>query len=131
MTAAAIVAIVAAVVAIAALVASYLILVGVRNQEQLLDRELEQGREQFDAIVAKEIEERSRQLELTLARERAESLSLLAEEERRIAAERRLDVVERERSGSEQLAAQLVLHRRPWNSACPAGPPTSRSCRKD
>ena len=108
MTAAAIVAIVAAVVAIAALAACYRILVRVRGREQLLERELDQGRAQFDAIVAKEIEERSRQLELTLARERAESLSLLAEEERRIASERRLDVAERERSGSEQLAAQLV-----------------------
>lgn len=108
MTAAAIVAIVAAVVAIAAVAACYRILVRVRGREQLLERELDQGRAQFDAIVAKEIEERSRQLELTLARERAESLSLLAEEERRIASERRLDVAERERSGGEQLAAQLV-----------------------
>ena len=108
MTAAAIVAIVAAVVAIAAVAACYRILVRVRGREQLLERELDQGRAQFDAIVAKEIEERSRQLELTLARERAESLSLLAEEERRIASERRPDVAERERSGGEQLAAQLV-----------------------
>lgn len=108
MTAAAIVAVVAAVIAIAALIACFLVLARVRSQERMLERELERGREQFDAIVAKEIEERSRELELTLTRERAESLSRLAEEERRIAAERRLDVAERERSGSEQLAAQLV-----------------------
>jgi len=107
-TAAAIVAVVAAVIAIAALIACFLVLARVRSQERMLERELERGREQFDAIVAKEIEERSRELELTLTRERAESLSRLAEEERRIAAERRLDVAERERSGSEQLAAQLV-----------------------
>jgi hypothetical protein len=107
-TAAAIVAIVAAVVAIAALVACWRILGRVRNQERLLDRELEQGRAQFDAVVAAEIEERRRELELTLSRERAESLSQLAEEERRIAAERRIDVAERERTGSEQLAGQLV-----------------------
>ena len=108
MTAAAIVAVVAAVIAIAALIACFLVLARVRSQERMLERELERGREQFDAIVAKEVEERSRELELTLTRERAESLSRLAEEERRIAAERRLDVAERERSGSEQLAAQLV-----------------------
>jgi hypothetical protein len=58
--------------------------------------------------VAKEIEERSRELELVLVRERAESLSQLAEEERRIASERRLDVAERERTGTEQLSSQLL-----------------------
>jgi hypothetical protein len=74
----------------------------------LLERVLEQGRALFDAVVAREIEERRHELELTLARERAESLSLLVDEERRIASERRVDVAERERTSSEQLAAQLV-----------------------
>lgn len=106
--AAAIVAVVAALVAIAMLVLCYRTLDRVRKRERLLERELEHGRAEFDAVVAAEIAERSRELELTLARERAESLSQLADEERRIAAERRLDVAERERAGSEQLTAQLV-----------------------
>ncbi|HEX6761969.1 MAG TPA: hypothetical protein VF094_04130 [Gaiellaceae bacterium] len=106
--AAAIVAIVAALVAIAAIVACYRILERVRGRERLLERELAQGRAEFDAAVAAEVEERRRELELTLARERAESLSLLVDEERRIASERRADVAERERTAGEQLAAQLV-----------------------
>ena len=106
--AAAIVAIVAALVAIAAIVACYRILDRVRSRERLLERELEQGRAQFDATVAAEVEERSRELELTLARERAVSLSQLVDEERRIATERRVDVSERERAANEQLTAQLV-----------------------
>jgi hypothetical protein len=106
--AAAIVAIVAAIVAIAAIVVCYRILERVRSRERLLERELAQGRAQFDEVVANEIEERRRELELTLARERAESLSHLVDEERRIASERRADVAERERTAGEQLAAQLV-----------------------
>ncbi len=108
MSAAAIVAVAAAAIAVGALIACWLVYRRVRGHEGMLDRALARGRTEFDAVVAAEIEQRRRELELTLARERAESLSQLAEEERRIASERRLDVAERERTSSEQLAAQLI-----------------------
>ncbi len=101
-------ALVAAGIAVAALIASWLVYRRIRGQEGVLDRELARGRAEFDAVIAAEIELRRHELELTLARERAESLSQLAEEERRIASERRLDVAERERTSGEQLSAQLV-----------------------
>ena len=51
MTVAAIVAVVAAVLAVAALVASYLVLRGVREHDQQLERALAKGRAEFDATV--------------------------------------------------------------------------------
>jgi hypothetical protein len=108
MTAAAIVAIVAAVLAFGALAACVVVLRKVRAHQRLLEREIDRGKAEFDAVVAAEAAERAEQLRATLARERAESLSRLAEEERRIAEERRRDVVERERDASARLGQQLV-----------------------
>ena len=51
---------------------------------------------------------RTQELEQTLARGRAESISLLADEERRIADERRRDVAERERDATLKLGNQLL-----------------------
>ncbi len=108
MTAAAIVAVVAAALAGAALGACVLVLRKVRSHERLLDRELERGKATFDEVVAAEAAERARELEATLARARAESISQLADEERRIAEERRRDVTERERDATSRLGARLV-----------------------
>jgi hypothetical protein len=80
----------------------------VRAHQRLLEREVERGKTVFDEVVAAEIAQRASELEDTLARSRADSLSQLAEEERRIAEERRRDVVERERDATAQLGAQLV-----------------------
>src|SRR5262249_49369662 len=107
-TVALIVAVVAAVAAVAALVASILVLRRVQARENMLQRELDAGKAEFDAIVEREVAARSRELELVIARARAESMSHLAEEERRIADERRRDVVERERDATARLSAQLV-----------------------
>jgi hypothetical protein len=74
----------------------------------MLERELEAGMTQFDAVVASELEQRAEELGRTLARLRAESLSQLADEERRIAEERRRDVAERERDASLKLGNQLL-----------------------
>lgn len=91
-----------------ALLACVLVLGKVRRHQQLLEREIERGKASFDEVVAREIEQRSEDLARTLARLRADSLSQLAEEERRIADERRRDVAERERDASARLSEQLT-----------------------
>jgi uncharacterized protein YukE len=101
-------AIISAVVAVLALVASTLVLKKVRAHQRLLEGEIERGRATFDEIVAQELAQRAEELEHTLARLRADSLSQLAEEERRIAEERRRDVAERERDATERLSEKLV-----------------------
>lgn len=108
MTAAAIVAVAAAGIAVLALVAGALVLRKVRAHQQLLEREIERGKSAFDEVVAHELAQRAEELRHTLARARADSLSQLAEEERRIAEERRRDVAERERLATERLSEQLV-----------------------
>ncbi len=79
-----------------------------REHERLLAGEIERGKKEFDAVVAQEVKRRSQELEQTLARSRAESISLLADEERRIADERRRDVAERERDATLKLGNQLL-----------------------
>ncbi len=108
MTVAATIAVVAAVVAVLALAASVLVLRKVRSQQQLLEGEIERGKSVFDEVVAQELAQRAEELEHTLARLRADSLSQLAEEERRIAEERRRDVAEREREATERLSERLL-----------------------
>ncbi len=108
MTASVIIAVVAACIAVLALVGCVLILRKSRDQERLLADEIERGKKEFDAVVAQEVERRSQELEQTLARSRAESISLLADEERRIADERRRDVAERERDATLKLGNQLL-----------------------
>lgn len=108
MSLAAIVAIAAAGIAVAALIAAVAILRAVHRHSRLLEREIERGKAQFDAVVAQEVATRAEELNRVLARMRAESLSLFTEEERRIAEERRRDVAERERDASARLAEQLV-----------------------
>ncbi|HSP71008.1 MAG TPA: hypothetical protein VLN26_01495, partial [Gaiellaceae bacterium] len=63
-----------------------------------IDLELERSKAELDAVVAREVEIRAAELEHTLARSRADSISMLVEEERRIAEERRREVAERERT---------------------------------
>ena len=73
-----------------------------------VDRSLAEARAELDALVAREVELRATELERLLSRARADSLSALAEEERRIAAERRSVVVEREREAGARLAEALA-----------------------
>ena len=112
MTAWTVVAIVAAALSGLCLLGSMLALARARKHLGMLDREIESGKTQFDAVVAREIELRSADLERTLARLRADALSLLADEERRIAEERRRDVAERERDAGARLGEQLVAAQR-------------------
>src|SRR6266567_1087259 len=108
MTLATIVAVAAACVTLLALAASIRVLQKVRSHQRLLEREIERGKSAFDEVVAHELAQRADELGKTLARLRADSLSQLAEEERRIADERRRDVVERERDASARLGEQLA-----------------------
>jgi hypothetical protein len=108
MTAATIVAVVAAAVALLALACAVLVLRKVRAHEHMLEREIERGKGAFDEVVAAEIAQRSEELERTMARLRADALSALAEEERRITDDRRRDVAERERDATARLMEQLV-----------------------
>lgn len=112
MTTPEIVAVAAAALAVLAFAATLLSLRKVRAHQQLLDREIERGKTEFDAVVARELAQRSEELERTLQRLRADSLSQLAEEERRIAEERRRDVAERERDATARLGDQLVAAQR-------------------
>lgn len=108
MTPATTVAVAAACVAVLALIASMFVLHKVRSHQRLLEREIEHGKSAFDEVIAAELAQRAEELERTLARLRADSLSLLAEEERRITEERRRDVAERERDATERLSEQLL-----------------------
>jgi hypothetical protein len=73
-----------------------------------VDRSLAEARAQLDELVTREVQQRAIELERLLSRARADSLSALAEEERRIAAERRSVVVEREREAGARLSAALA-----------------------
>jgi hypothetical protein len=106
---AAVIAAVAAFLSLLGLLACILVLRKMRAEQQMLEREIELGKSHFDAVVAQELEQRSEELARTLARSRADSISQLAEEERRIADERRRDVAERERDATLRLGNQLLV----------------------
>jgi hypothetical protein len=101
---AAVVAIVAAVIALLALAGALAALRRMRAHAHLLDVEIERGKASFDDVIAREAELRAAELERTLARARADSLSTLAEQERRVTEERRRDTAERERDAAVRLA---------------------------
>jgi hypothetical protein len=107
-TAAAIIAVVAAAIGVVALAATVVAFRKTRSHQGMLERELARGKAEFDRVVATELAERSEQLAALLARSRADTLSLLADEERRVAEERRRDVAERERDASARLGEQLL-----------------------
>lgn len=66
------------------------------------------AQERLRALVDKEAADRAAELERTLARARADSVSLLADEERRISEERRVAFVERERELATSLTNALT-----------------------
>jgi hypothetical protein len=77
-----------------------------------IDAELEHARKRLEELVAHEVEQRAADLERTLARARADSISLLADEERRVGEERRRAFVEREHSAGEVLSDALAAAER-------------------
>ncbi len=72
------------------------------------DPSLEAAREKLRALVTEETAASADELKMQLARMRADSLSTLAKEERKIADERRHELGERERAAGEQLADTLA-----------------------
>src|SRR5947209_5009641 len=108
MSASAIVAVVAAVLAVGGAVAAVLTTRRARERARTLEEELERGKAAFDEIVQREIAVRATELEQTLKLARAQSLSLLVDEERRITESRRRDVAERERDASTRLAEKVT-----------------------
>jgi hypothetical protein len=77
------------------------------RRERDLEGQLEEARERLESIVRKETETRAAELERTLALARAQSLTRLIEEERRMGEERRAALHERERRASAELGEAL------------------------
>ncbi|MDX6511218.1 MAG: hypothetical protein QOE36_722 [Gaiellaceae bacterium] len=78
----------------------------VRNRR--VEAEFARAEQRLSALVEKEAVAQASELERTLARARADSLSLLTEEERRIAEARRSSLVEREERAGDDLAIALA-----------------------
>jgi hypothetical protein len=81
---------------------------GSLERARRMDERTAEAEARLDALVEREASARAAELERTLARARADSVSLLADEERRIAEERRRLVVERERVATDELGAALA-----------------------
>ena len=94
--------------AIAFAVVGWIALRKATERARNIERSLAEARVQLDELVAQEVQQRTTELDQLLSRARADSLSALAEEERRIAAERRAVVVEREREAGNRLAESLA-----------------------
>jgi hypothetical protein len=108
-TAVAIVLAAVAVVAVGTLVPALVSLRRAVRRLSSMETELESGRGIFADTVRREADARAEELERTLARSRADSISLLAEEERRYAEERRALVAERERAATAKLSEALTV----------------------
>jgi hypothetical protein len=73
-----------------------------------VEAELDRARNELTRVIREEKATSSAEIQRLLARERADSLSRLQEEERRIADERRRDVIERERQAGAELSLKLA-----------------------
>jgi uncharacterized phage infection (PIP) family protein YhgE len=81
-----------------------------------VDAHLAAAEQRLQTLIDRESVERSKELARTLARARAESASLLADQERRIAEERRRGAAEQERAASASLATALTDAQRQMES---------------
>jgi hypothetical protein len=75
---------------------------------QDVDGQLQAAEQRLDALVSQEVEARGAELERTLALARADSLSKLVAEERKIGEERRAALAERERRAGAELSEALA-----------------------
>ncbi len=80
-------------------------------RQRRFDETLDEAEAHLREVVERETRQRADELERTLARARAESMSALLEEERRIGEERRKAVAESEREASHELANALAAVR--------------------
>ena len=76
-----------------------------------VDRQIAEAEARLDSLVTQETESHAAEIERTLARARADSLSRLVGEERRIAEERRTALADRERTASAELSDALAQGR--------------------
>jgi hypothetical protein len=88
--------------------ASSLALARALRRSARIDAELERAQARLAELIGLEAEERAAELERVLSRARADSISLLTEQERRIAEERRVIVLERERAAGGELTVALT-----------------------
>jgi hypothetical protein len=89
--------------------------VGLRRglvKSRAIDSDLERLRGELDAVIERELRQRASDLELTLARARADSLSSYADEERRLSDERRREAGESEERARAALADVLATVQR-------------------
>jgi hypothetical protein len=73
-----------------------------------LDDQLARAQGRITAMIAREADERNAELERTLVRARADSASILAEQERRMTEERRAAAAERSRTATDELGEALT-----------------------
>ena len=73
-----------------------------------VEAELDRARNELTRVIREETAASTAEIQRLLARERADSLSRLEEEERKIAEERRRDILERERSAGSELSMKLA-----------------------
>jgi hypothetical protein len=88
--------------------ASALLLRRALARSDAIDVRLEEARVNLNALIDHEAQERAAELERTLARARAESVSLLIDEERRIVDDHRREFAQREEQFAASLAASLT-----------------------
>ena len=72
-----------------------------------VDDHLARAQGRINSLIAREADERTAELERTLVRARADSASILAEQERRMAEERRMAAAERSRVAADELGEAL------------------------
>jgi hypothetical protein len=77
-------------------------------QGDQIDAHLDEARARLHALVEQEATDRAAELERTFARARADSVSLLVEEERKLAEEHRREFAERERDVAASLTQALT-----------------------
>ncbi len=73
-----------------------------------VDDQLARAQSRINSMIAREADERNAELERTLVRARADSASILAEQERRIAEERRAAAADRSRTAADELGEALT-----------------------
>jgi hypothetical protein len=106
-------AVVAAGATLAALTTCGAMLLGPAVQRtRSLDAEFSRAREELDRLLDEETRALSADLDRTIQRARAESMSTLLEEERRLSEERRRSFAERERTAGLELAEALAATQR-------------------
>src|SRR5207247_4199390 len=72
------------------------------------DDQLARAQGRLNSLIAREADERNAELERTLVRARADTASILAEQERRMAEERRAAAADRSRVAADELGEALV-----------------------